>query len=93
MLKRIIQMWYRRKTAKLTKIPLITIVFDYEEYKNGVEKNCHAYYHPEIPVTDTVLNDKLKDCVDYIRENYDMVRFAEVFYDGKQGQTRDNRQN
>ena len=81
MLKRLIQWWYKRKTNKLTKIPLITIVFDYEEYKNGVEKNCHAYYHPEIPVTDTVLNDKLKDCVDYIRENYDMKCFAEVFYE------------
>lgn len=81
MVKKIIQWWYKRKTDKLTKIPLITIVFDYEEYKNGVGKNCHAYYHPEIPTTDTVLNEKLKDCVDYIRENYDMKCFAEVFYE------------
>lgn len=93
MLKRIIQWWYSRKTAKLTKIPLITIVFDYEEYKNGVQKNCHAYYHPEIPVNDMVLHEKLAECVDYIRENYDMKCFAEVFYDGKQGKAGDNRKN
>lgn len=83
MFKRIIQWWYKRKTDKLTKIPLITIVFDYQEYQNGVEKNCHAYYHPEIPKEDAVLSEKLKDCVDYIRGKYDMKCFVEVFYDRK----------
>ena len=33
--------------------------------------------HPDI-VTDEFLKGKLQECVDYIRDNYDMERFTEI---------------
>lgn len=41
-------------------------------------KSCVLYaIHPDI-VTDEFLKGKLQECVDYIRDNYDMERFTEI---------------
>jgi len=58
-------------TKNLTRVPLILISFNYEDYKNGIEKNCISSVHPLLK-GDEGLCEKLQAVVDYIRENYDM---------------------
>lgn len=56
MMRKLYNLWLRYKTKNFTKIPLFTMVFDYQKFKeNGKD-----------------------ECVDYIRDNYDMERFTEI---------------
>lgn len=79
MMRKLYNLWLRYKTKDFTKIPLFTMVFDYQKFReNGKDKSCVLYaIHPDI-VTDEFLKGKLQECVDYIRDNYDMERFTEI---------------
>lgn len=79
MMRKLYNLWLRYKTKNFTKIPLFTMVFDYQKFReNGKGKSCVLYaIHPDI-VTDEFLKGKLQECVDYIRDNYDMERFTEI---------------
>ena len=46
--------------------------------KDGKENSCMLYtLHPDI-ANDLVLRKKLCECVDYIRDNYDMETFTKI---------------
>jgi hypothetical protein len=55
------------------------MVFNYQKFKeSGKDKSCVMYViHPDI-AKDEFLKGKLQECVDYIRDNYDMERFTEI---------------
>lgn len=81
MIKRILNLWYRHKTKKLRKIPLFTMFFDYEKYKqNGAKGSCDWMTLPQL-ANDEFLREEMQKCVDYVRENYDMADFTEVWRD------------
>lgn len=62
----------RLLTKNFSEIPLVFIDFNYKYYKKyGKEKSCVIHSHPLIQ-DDEVLKDKLKDVIDYIRDNYDL---------------------
>lgn len=79
MLKKLCNFYIRRKTKNLTWIPLFTMTFDWKKFqKDGKENSCMLYIlHPDI-ANDLVLRRKLCDCVDYIRDNYDMEMFTKI---------------
>lgn len=58
---------------------MFTMTFDWEKFqKDGKENSCMLYIlHPDI-ANDLVLRKKLCDCVDYIRDNYDMGMFTKI---------------
>lgn len=71
-------LYIRRKTKNLTRIPLFTMIFDYRKYqKDGKPGSCAFVAHPEI-AQDEFVKEKLCEVVDYIRDNYDCSKFAEV---------------
>lgn len=81
MVKKIINWWYRRRTKNLTQIPLFVVHFNYRIYKNPLyhgKYNCIAHMHPDF-AEDKELRAKINDCIDYIRDKYDMEVFKEVF--------------
>lgn len=51
MMRKLYNLWLRYKTQNFTKIPLFTMVFDYQKFKeNGKDKSCVLYaIHPDIP--------------------------------------------
>ena len=57
-------------TKGATEIPLIFVLFDENKYKN-LNKCFEINYHPSFN-NDKVLEQKLKDIVDYIKETYDL---------------------
>lgn len=71
MMRKLYNLWLRYKTKNFTKIPLFTMVFDYQKFKeNGKDKSCVLYaIHPDI-ATDEFLKGKLQECVDYIRDDF-----------------------
>lgn len=79
MIKKIANYWLKHKTKNRTRIPLFTMTFDWEKFqKDGKENSCMLYIlHPDI-ANDLVLRKKLCDCVDYIRDNYDMETFTKI---------------
>lgn len=79
MIKRLCNLYIKRKTKNLTQIPLFTMTFNYKKYKeNGKENSCVLYaLHPDI-ARDEFLKENLQKCVDYIRENYDMEVFTKI---------------
>lgn len=78
MLKKLCNFYIRRKTKNLTRIPLFAMTFDWKKFqKDGKKNSCLAYVHPDI-ANDLVLRKKLCDCVDYIRDNYDMEMFTKI---------------
>lgn len=79
MIKKLCNLLYKRKTKNLTCIPLFTMTFDYRKYRKfGKENSCTMYaLHPDIK-SDEFLRKKLSECVDYIRDNYDMEIFTEI---------------
>lgn len=79
MLKKLCNFYIRRKTKNLTRIPLFTMTFDWKKFqKDGKENSCMLYIlHPDI-ANDLALRRKLCDCVDYIRDNYDMEMFTKI---------------
>lgn len=79
MIKKLCNLYIRHKTKNLTRIPLFTMTFDWKKFqKDGKEGSCLLYaLHPDI-ANDLVLRKKLCDCVDYIRDNYDMEIFTKI---------------
>ena len=72
MIKRLCNLYIKRKTKNLTRIPLFTMTFNYKIY------SCMLYtLHPDI-ARDEFLKENLQKCVDYIRENYDMEVFTKI---------------
>lgn len=78
MIKKLCNLWIKRKTKGFTLIPLFTITFDYQKFKkHGKEGSCMLHLHPDIK-DDEFLKKKLCECVDYIRDNYDMEIFTRI---------------
>lgn len=73
MIKKLCNFYIRRKTKNLTRIPLFTMTFNWKKFqKDGKKDSCLPYVlHPDI-ANDLILRRKLSECVDYIRDNYDM---------------------
>ena len=71
-------LWIRWKTKNLTLIPLFVMTFDYQKFqKYGKDGSCIIHPHPEI-AKDEFLNEKLCECANYIRDNYDMEKFTKI---------------
>lgn len=59
-------------TKQFTKIPLLWIEFNLQNYiKHGDKDSCIISLHPTLN-DDIQLRMKVMDLVDYIRANYDM---------------------
>lgn len=71
-------LWIRWKTKNLTLIPLFIMTFDYQKFqKDGKDGSCIIHLHPEID-KDEFLKEKLCECANYIRDNYDMEKFTKI---------------
>lgn len=71
-------MWLRYKTKSFTRIPLFVMFFDYQKYKkNGAKDSCDWYSHPNI-MKDEYIRERMQECVDHIRESYDMTTFTGI---------------
>nr|DAZ57474.1 MAG TPA: hypothetical protein [Caudoviricetes sp.] len=79
MIKKLCNFYIRRKTKNLTRIPLFTMTFNWKKFqKDGKKDSCLLYVlHPDI-ANDLILRRKLSECVDYIRDNYDMEIFTKI---------------
>ena len=79
MIKKLCNLYIKHKTKGLKRIPLFTMIFDYQKFKKfGKENSCMLYtLHPDI-AKDEFLKGKLCECVDYIRDNYDMEIFTRI---------------
>lgn len=79
MIKKLCKLYIRHKTKNLTRIPLFTMTFDWKKFQEDVKMgSCLLYaFHPDI-AKDTFLRKKLQECVDYIRDNYDMEKFTKI---------------
>lgn len=77
MFKKIFNLYIRYKTKNLKAIPLFVMTFDWKKFqKDGKKDSCILYsIHPDI-ANDPFLKEKLSECVDYIRDNYDMEIFT-----------------
>ena len=79
MFKRLSNLYIRKKTKNLTRIPLFTMTFNYRKYKaDGKKDSCMFYAHPDI-AKDKFVKEKLCEVVDYIRDNYDLDIFAKIW--------------
>lgn len=78
-MKRIFNVWLKKKTKNYTLIPLFTVTFNYQKFKKlGKQGSCVFHsIHPDI-CEDKFLKEKLCECVDYIRDNYDMEIFTRI---------------
>lgn len=79
MIKKLCNLYIKRKTKNLTAIPLFTMTFNYKKYKeSGKENSCMLYtLHPDI-ARDEFLKENLQRLVDHIRDNYDMEVFTKI---------------
>jgi len=67
-----------KKPMRIFKIPLFVMFFDYQKYKkNGAKGSCDWYSHPNI-MKDEYIRERMQECVDHIRESYDMTTFTEI---------------
>jgi hypothetical protein len=55
------------------------MTFDYQKYKeHGKEGSCVCHFvHPDLR-DDEYLKERLQECVDYIRDTYDMEIFVKI---------------
>lgn len=78
MVRKICDLWLRKKTKNFTRIPLFTMVFNYRQYKeHGKAGSCMFYTHPDF-AKDEYIKEELGKVVDYIRDNYDLDTFTRV---------------
>lgn len=79
MIKKLCNLYIKHKTKNLTWIPLFVMTFDWQKFqKEGKEGSCIMHtIHPYI-AKDPILKEKLSECVDYIRDNYDMEIFTKI---------------
>lgn len=79
MFKKIFNLYIRYKTKNLKAIPLFVVTFNWKKFQKDGKKDSYLLYvlHPDI-ANDLVLRRKLSECVDYIRDNYDMKIFTKI---------------
>ena len=79
MIKKLCNLYIKHKTKNLTRIPLFIMTFDWRKFqKEGKDGSCiMCTIHPDI-AKDPTLKEKLSECVDYIRDNYDMEIFTKI---------------
>ena len=79
MIKRLYNIWFKQKTKNFTRIPVFVMTFDWKKFqKDRKENSCMLYtLHPDI-AKDQFLKKKLSECVDYIRDNYEMETFTKI---------------
>ena len=78
MIKILFNLYIRHKTKNLTRIPLFTMTFDWKKFqKDGKKDSCILNIHPDI-ANDQFVREKLSECVDYIRDNYNMEIFTKI---------------
>ena len=61
MIKRLYNIWFKRKTKNFTRIPVFVMTFDWNKFqKGGKENSCMLYtLHPDI-AKDEFLKEKLE---------------------------------
>lgn len=78
MIKTLWNIYIRRKTRNLTRIPIFTMTFNYSKYKkDGAKDSCMFYCLPDI-ANDEFVKEKLCEVVDYVRDNYDIEKITGV---------------
>ena len=79
MIKRLYNIWFKQKTKNFTRIPVFVMTFDWKKFqKDRKENSCMLYtLHPDI-AKDQFLKKKLSECVEYIRDNYEMETFTNI---------------
>ena len=78
MLKKIFNLYISYTTKNLKAIPLFIMTFDWNKFqKDGKKDSCMLAIHPDI-ANDPFLKEKLSECVNYIRDNYDMENFTKI---------------
>mgnify|MGYP000177561612 FL=1 len=79
MIKKLCNLYIKHKTKNLARIPLFTMTFDWKKFQKDGKEGSYMLYalHPDI-ANDLVLRKKLCECVDYIRDNYDMETFTKI---------------
>lgn len=67
------------QTRNYTRVPLLTVMFNYKRFlEEGKSGSCTVYYlHPDL-MTDEYLQVRLRECVDHIRDNYDMEQIVKL---------------
>ena len=54
------------------------MTFNWKKFqKDGKNDSCILNIHPDI-ANDQFVKEKLSECVDYIRDNYDMEMFTKI---------------
>lgn len=78
MIKKLCNLYIKHKTKNLTMIPLFVMTFDWKKFqKDGKKDSCILNIHPDI-ANDQFVREKLSECVDYIRDNYNMEIFTKI---------------
>lgn len=78
MIGKLCNLYIKHKAKNLTRIPLFVMTFDWKKFqKDGKKDSCIMYIHPYI-AKDPILKEKLSECVDYIRDNYNMEIFTKI---------------
>lgn len=78
MIKILFNLYIRHKTKNLTRIPLFVMTFNWKKFqKDGKKDSCILNIHPDI-ANDQFVREKLSECVDYIRDNYNMEIFTKI---------------
>lgn len=78
-MKKLFNLWWKIKSKNLTCIPLFVMTFDYQKFKKYGKKGSCVFHtvHPDL-FKDEFLKEKLTECVDHIREKYDLEIFAGI---------------
>lgn len=67
------------QTRNYTRVPLFAVMFNYKKFlEDGKAGSCTAYHlHPDL-MTDEYLQVRLRECIDHIRDNYDMEQIIKL---------------
>lgn len=79
MIKRIGNWIIRRQTKGYTRVPLFAVMFNYKKFlAEGKTGSCTIYnLHPDL-MTDEYLRVRMQECIDHIRDNYDMEQIVKL---------------
>mgnify|MGYP000541862544 FL=1 len=78
MIEKLCNLYIKHKTKNFTRIPLFIMKFDWKKFqKDGKKDSCILNIHPDI-ANDQFVREKLSECVDYIRDNYNMEIFTKI---------------
>ena len=69
----------RLQTKGYRRVPLFFVTFDYKKFLEwGKKDSCTAYFlHPDLK-NDEFLNKKMQECIDYVRDTYDMEQIVKL---------------